>query len=161
MVLGVGPAAGSSPDPGRGFTWTTPTRLVMSDSREAQGCLLPASRGATGEIAALGGSAAAEQRPPAPGPPHTRTPLLSQFEIRQLRAHLAQQGLDLAAEREAALLAPHVLGRPLRRYHVREVTAAPGGVEVLQPPAGKRRRGLAPPRQPVPLGDCAPVWPTI
>ncbi|XP_068927653.1 transmembrane protein 266 [Petaurus breviceps papuanus] len=31
------------------------------------------------------------------------------FEIRQLRAHLAQQDLDLAAEREAALQAPHVL----------------------------------------------------
>uniref|UniRef100_A0A671FAW0 Transmembrane protein 266 n=1 Tax=Rhinolophus ferrumequinum TaxID=59479 RepID=A0A671FAW0_RHIFE len=42
------------------------------------------------------------------------------FEIRQLRAHLAQQGLDLAAEREAALLAPQVLGLPRSRYHVRE-----------------------------------------
>ncbi|KAJ7311225.1 hypothetical protein JRQ81_006837 [Phrynocephalus forsythii] len=33
------------------------------------------------------------------------------FEIRQLRAHLAQQDLDLAAEREAALQAPHILNK--------------------------------------------------
>ncbi|XP_030312832.1 transmembrane protein 266 [Calypte anna] len=33
------------------------------------------------------------------------------FEIRQLRAHLAQQDLDLAAEREAALQVPHVLNK--------------------------------------------------
>lgn len=96
---------------------------------------------------ACGGSAAAPRN--AGGPcllraPHTHTALLSQFEIRQLRAHLAQQGLDLAAEREAALLAPHVLGRPRSRFHAREDTAAPGGVEALQPPAGKPRRGLAP-----------------
>lgn len=56
------------------------------------------------------------------------------FEIRQLRAHLAQQGLDLAAEREAALRTPQVLGRPRSRYP--EDTAGRGVVEALQPPAG-------------------------
>ncbi|NWI94862.1 TM266 protein, partial [Pitta sordida] len=41
------------------------------------------------------------------------------FEIRQLRAHLAQQDLDLAAEREAALQAPHVLNKQSsKRYKV-------------------------------------------
>ncbi|XP_056652917.1 transmembrane protein 266 isoform X2 [Monodelphis domestica] len=41
------------------------------------------------------------------------------FEIRQLRAHLAQQDLDLAAEREAALQAPHVLNpQSSARYKV-------------------------------------------
>ncbi|KAI4872109.1 hypothetical protein NFI96_031056 [Prochilodus magdalenae] len=34
-----------------------------------------------------------------------------QFEIRQLRAHLAQQDLDLAAEREAAMQIHHVWGK--------------------------------------------------
>lgn len=54
------------------------------------------------------------------------------FEIRQLRAHLAQQDLDLAAEREEALRAPQVL-RPRGRYHVVEATATEGVVEQLQP----------------------------
>ncbi|NWX59570.1 TM266 protein, partial [Promerops cafer] len=41
------------------------------------------------------------------------------FEIRQLRAHLAQQDLDLAAEREAALQVPHVLHKQSsKRYKV-------------------------------------------
>ncbi|NXP65705.1 TM266 protein, partial [Chloropsis cyanopogon] len=41
------------------------------------------------------------------------------FEIRQLRAHLAQQDLDLAAEREAALQVPHVLNKQSsKRYTV-------------------------------------------
>ncbi|XP_019149090.1 transmembrane protein 266 isoform X1 [Corvus cornix cornix] len=41
------------------------------------------------------------------------------FEIRQLRAHLAQQDLDLAAEREAALQVPHVLNKQSsKRYKV-------------------------------------------
>ncbi|XP_063170333.1 transmembrane protein 266 isoform X2 [Candoia aspera] len=41
------------------------------------------------------------------------------FEIRQLRAHLAQQDLDLAVEREAALQAPHVLKKQTgNRYKV-------------------------------------------
>lgn len=42
-----------------------------------------------------------------------------QFEIRQLRAHLAQQDLDLAAEREAALQVPHMLNQQSsNRYKV-------------------------------------------
>ncbi|XP_034640072.1 transmembrane protein 266 isoform X2 [Trachemys scripta elegans] len=41
------------------------------------------------------------------------------FEIRQLRAHLAQQDLDLAAEREAALQVPHMLSKQSsNRYKV-------------------------------------------
>nr|XP_009679934.1 PREDICTED: transmembrane protein C15orf27 homolog [Struthio camelus australis] len=41
------------------------------------------------------------------------------FEIRQLRAHLAQQDLDLAAEREAALQVPHLLNKQSsNRYKV-------------------------------------------
>ncbi|XP_049562567.1 transmembrane protein 266 isoform X2 [Orcinus orca] len=61
------------------------------------------------------------------------------FEIRQLRAHLAQQDLDLAAEREAALQAPHVLSQPRSRYKVVEAgtwaeeTADESVVEELQP----------------------------
>ncbi|XP_058521488.1 transmembrane protein 266 [Ochotona princeps] len=61
------------------------------------------------------------------------------FEIRQLRAHLAQQDLDLAAEREAALQAPHVLRQPHSRYKVVEAgvwdeeTVAESGVEELRP----------------------------
>uniref|UniRef100_A0A5F9CKC2 Transmembrane protein 266 n=1 Tax=Oryctolagus cuniculus TaxID=9986 RepID=A0A5F9CKC2_RABIT len=61
------------------------------------------------------------------------------FEIRQLRAHLAQQDLDLAAEREAALQAPHVLRQPRSRYKVVEAgawdeeTAAESVVEELRP----------------------------
>uniref|UniRef100_A0A8C9Q638 Transmembrane protein 266 n=1 Tax=Spermophilus dauricus TaxID=99837 RepID=A0A8C9Q638_SPEDA len=61
------------------------------------------------------------------------------FEIRQLRAHLAQQDLDLAAEREAALQAPHVLSQPRSRYKVVEAgtwdeeTAAESIVEELRP----------------------------
>uniref|UniRef100_A0A8C5NXP9 Transmembrane protein 266 n=1 Tax=Jaculus jaculus TaxID=51337 RepID=A0A8C5NXP9_JACJA len=61
------------------------------------------------------------------------------FEIRQLRAHLAQQDLDLAAEREAALQAPHVLSQPRSRYKVveegtwDEETAAESVVEELAP----------------------------
>ncbi|XP_033017250.1 transmembrane protein 266 isoform X5 [Lacerta agilis] len=43
----------------------------------------------------------------------------SEFEIRQLRAHLAQQDLDLAAEREAALQVPHMLNKQSsNRYKV-------------------------------------------
>ncbi|XP_020017087.1 transmembrane protein 266 isoform X1 [Castor canadensis] len=61
------------------------------------------------------------------------------FEIRQLRAHLAQQDLDLAAEREAALQVPHVLSQPRSRYKVVEArpwdeeTAAESVVEELRP----------------------------
>lgn len=70
------------------------------------------------------------------GWPPTHKPFLLQFEIRQLRAHLAQQDLDLAAEREAALRAPQVL-RPRGRYHVVEDTATEGDAEPLQPSPGR------------------------
>lgn len=43
-----------------------------------------------------------------------------QFEIRQLRAHLAQQDLDLAAEREAAMQIHHVWGKQGRNFQVVE-----------------------------------------
>lgn len=95
--------------------------------------------------------APAPPAPPAPPtPPPPTAPLLLQFEIRQLRAHLAQQDLDLAAEREAALQAPHVLSQPRSRYKVMEAgtwaeeTAAESVVEELQPSPGEPARG--PPR---------------
>ncbi|KAK1199224.1 TM266 protein, partial [Pygoscelis papua] len=64
------------------------------------------------------------------------------FEIRQLRAHLAQQDLDLAAEREAALQVPHVLNKQSsNRYKVvatedsdDEVTE---NITELRPPRGE------------------------
>ncbi|KAM3827998.1 transmembrane protein 266 isoform 2-T2 [Vipera latastei] len=46
------------------------------------------------------------------------------FEIRQLRAHLAQQDLDLAAEREAALQVPHMLKKQTGNWY--KVVAAGG-----------------------------------
>lgn len=62
-----------------------------------------------------------------------------QFEIRQLRAHLAQQDLDLAAEREAAMQIHHVWGKQSSSFqeidglgpagsdkHTREPRPAPG-----------------------------------
>ncbi|XP_034043072.1 transmembrane protein 266-like isoform X2 [Thalassophryne amazonica] len=42
------------------------------------------------------------------------------FEIRQLRAHLAQQDLDLAVEREAAMQIHHVWGKQDRSFQVVE-----------------------------------------
>uniref|UniRef100_A0A673WHL7 Transmembrane protein 266 n=1 Tax=Salmo trutta TaxID=8032 RepID=A0A673WHL7_SALTR len=42
------------------------------------------------------------------------------FEIRQLRAHLAQQDLDLAAEQEAAMQIHHVWGKQRTSYQVVE-----------------------------------------
>ncbi|XP_062327026.1 transmembrane protein 266-like [Osmerus eperlanus] len=42
------------------------------------------------------------------------------FEIRQLRAHLAQQDLDLAAEREAAMQIHHVWGKQSSSFQVLE-----------------------------------------
>lgn len=51
--------------------------------------------------------------------------LCLQFEIRQLRAHLAQQDLDLAAEREAAMQIQHVWGKEGRSFQVVE-GSAPG-----------------------------------
>lgn len=81
---------------------------------------------------------------PVPPTAHRPPPLsFLQFEIRQLRAHLAQQDLDLAAEREAALQAPHVLSQPRSRYKVVEAgtwaeeTAAESVVEELQPAQGE------------------------
>lgn len=55
------------------------------------------------------------------------------FEIQQLRAHLAQQGLDLTAEKEEVVLAPQVRGRPYSRCHMVEEMATEGLVEGLQP----------------------------
>lgn len=46
--------------------------------------------------------------------------LCLQFEIRQLRAHLAQQDLDLAAEREAAMQIQHAWGKQGRSFQVVE-----------------------------------------
>lgn len=68
-----------------------------------------------------------------------------QFEIRQLRAHLAQQELDLAAEREEALRAPQVLCQPRSRYHVVEETATEGVVEQLRPLPGEPPAGSSSP----------------
>ena len=56
-------------------------------------------------------------RPPLP---HIIPPSLPQFEIRQLRAHLAQQDLDLAAEREAAMQIHHVWGKQSSSFQVLE-----------------------------------------
>jgi hypothetical protein len=91
-------------------------------------------------------------------PASTPTPpfCLLQFEIRQLRAHLAQQDLDLAAEREAALQVPHVLSQPRSRYKVVEArpwdeeTAAESVVEELRPSQGESAGTRA-----SPLQDCA------
>lgn len=101
------------------------------------------------------------EAPEAPAPPASRTPpplSFLQFEIRQLRAHLAQQDLDLAAEREAALQAPHVLSQPRSLYKVVEAgtwaeeTAAESVVEELQPARGEP---AAPPPVP-PWGAASP-----
>lgn len=91
--------------------------------------------------------------PPRPDPgehTHLRSFCLLQFEIRQLRAHLAQQDLDLAAEREAALQAPHMLSQPRSRYKVVEAgtwaeeTAADSIVEELRPSQGECAVARAP-----------------
>lgn len=64
-----------------------------------------------------------------------------QFEIRQLRAHLAQQDLDLVAEREAAMQIHHVWGKQSSSFQE---------VDGLRPAAsdtegrGKRREPGAP-----------------
>lgn len=81
--------------------------------------------------------------PPPQQRAHPQSFCLLQFEIRQLRAHLAQQDLDLAAEREAALQAPHVLSQPRSRYKVVEAgtwaeeTAAESIVEEMRPSQGE------------------------
>ncbi|KAM6942986.1 transmembrane protein 266-like [Xenentodon cancila] len=61
------------------------------------------------------------------------------FEIRQLRAHLAQQDLDLAAEREAAMQIHHVWGKQDRSFQV---------VEGLMPGESDDESGQRNPREP-------------
>ncbi|KAM3625202.1 uncharacterized protein V6R79_008631 [Siganus canaliculatus] len=61
------------------------------------------------------------------------------FEIRQLRAHLAQQDLDLAAEREAAMQIHHVWGKQGRSFQV---------VEGLTPGESDDEGGQRNPREP-------------
>ncbi|XP_024151461.1 transmembrane protein 266 isoform X1 [Oryzias melastigma] len=61
------------------------------------------------------------------------------FEIRQLRAHLAQQDLDLAAEREAAMQIHHVWGKQGQSFHV---------VEGLTPGESDDEGGQRNPREP-------------
>ncbi|KAM9765980.1 transmembrane protein 266-like isoform 2-T3 [Menidia menidia] len=61
------------------------------------------------------------------------------FEIRQLRAHLAQQDLDLAAEREAAMQIHHVWGTQGRSFQV---------VEGLPPGESDDEGGQRKPREP-------------
>ncbi|CAB1450224.1 unnamed protein product [Pleuronectes platessa] len=61
------------------------------------------------------------------------------FEIRQLRAHLAQQDLDLAVEREAAMQIHHVWGKQGRSFQV---------VEGLTPGESDDEGGQRNPREP-------------
>uniref|UniRef100_A0A1A8HBL2 Chromosome 15 open reading frame 27 n=1 Tax=Nothobranchius korthausae TaxID=1143690 RepID=A0A1A8HBL2_9TELE len=61
------------------------------------------------------------------------------FEIRQLRAHLAQQDLDLAAEREAAMQIHHVWGKQGKSFQV---------IEGLTPGESDDEGGQRNPRQP-------------
>lgn len=72
---------------------------------------------------------------------HTHTVQLDhlQFEIRQLRAHLAQQDLDLAAEREAAMQVHHMWGKQGRGFQV---------VEGLTPGESDDESGQRNPREP-------------
>ncbi|XP_037346776.2 transmembrane protein 266-like [Pungitius pungitius] len=66
------------------------------------------------------------------------------FEIRQLRAHLAQQDLDLAAEREAAMQIHHVWGKQGRGFQV---------VEGLTPGESDDEGGQRNPREPHATAD--------
>ncbi|XP_077598091.1 transmembrane protein 266 [Stigmatopora nigra] len=61
------------------------------------------------------------------------------FEIRQLRAHLAQQDLDLAVEREAAMQIHHMWGKPSSSFH--EVDGLAPGVSDHHRPAKAREPG--------------------
>ncbi|XP_061534111.1 transmembrane protein 266 isoform X1 [Phycodurus eques] len=61
------------------------------------------------------------------------------FEIRQLRAHLAQQDLDLVAEREAAMQIHHLWGKPGSSFH--EVDGLAPGVSEHHRPAKVREPG--------------------
>ncbi|XP_074467851.1 transmembrane protein 266-like isoform X2 [Sebastes fasciatus] len=66
------------------------------------------------------------------------------FEIRQLRAHLAQQDLDLAAEREAAMQIHHVWGKQGRSFQV---------VEGMTPGESDDEGGQRNPREPHATAD--------
>ncbi|XP_076128787.1 transmembrane protein 266 [Alosa pseudoharengus] len=65
------------------------------------------------------------------------------FEIRQLRAHLAQQDLDLAAEREAAMQIHHVWGKQSSSFQEMD-GLGPGGSDC---------EGRVKPREPGPSAD--------
>ncbi|XP_019731504.1 transmembrane protein 266 [Hippocampus comes] len=64
------------------------------------------------------------------------------FEIRQLRAHLAQQDLDLVAEREAAMQIHHMWGKTNSSFH--EVDGLAPGVSDHHRPAKVRETGGPP-----------------
>ncbi|XP_048112404.1 transmembrane protein 266 [Alosa alosa] len=65
------------------------------------------------------------------------------FEIRQLRAHLAQQDLDLAAEREAAMQIHHVWGKQSSSFQEMDGLG----------PGGSDSEGRVKPREPGPSAD--------
>lgn len=62
-----------------------------------------------------------------------------QFEIRQLRAHLAQQDLDLVAEREAAMQIHHMWGKQSSAFQ--EVDGLASGPSERHRPARSREPG--------------------
>lgn len=62
-----------------------------------------------------------------------------QFEIRQLRAHLAQQDLDLVAEREAAMQIHHMWGKQSGAFQ--EVDGLASGPAERHRPARSREPG--------------------
>lgn len=62
-----------------------------------------------------------------------------QFEIRQLRAHLAQQDLDLVAEREAAMQIHHMWGKQSSTFQ--EVDGLAPGPPERHRPARSREPG--------------------
>lgn len=62
-----------------------------------------------------------------------------QFEIRQLRAHLAQQDLDLVAEREAAMQIHHMWGKQSSTFQ--EVDGLASGPSERHRPARSREAG--------------------
>lgn len=78
-------------------------------------------------------------------------PISFQFEIRQLRAHLAQQDLDLVAEREAAMQIHHMWGKQSSSFHEVDGLATGasehhGQAKTREPggPAGNRLEHLPP-----------------
>lgn len=66
-------------------------------------------------------------------------PISFQFEIRQLRAHLAQQDLDLVAEREAAMQIHHMWGKQSSTFQ--EVDGLASGASEHHGPAKAREPG--------------------